>query len=112
MATILSGLGYDVVHVRDLGLASADDRTILAAAASDRRTVISRDADFAMLLALGGASMPSFVHLRVVGLNRPETQADLLVHVLELTADDLEAGAIVTVRGDKVRIRRLPVLSR
>jgi predicted nuclease of predicted toxin-antitoxin system len=52
VANGLINAGHDAVHVRDRGLASADDSEILALAATEDRTVISADTDFGTLLAL------------------------------------------------------------
>jgi hypothetical protein len=56
VAKFLREAGHDVVHVRDLGFASASDRTILEAAAAQARTIISADTDFGELLAETSAS--------------------------------------------------------
>ena len=48
--------GHDVVHVRDLGLASAP---VMDAAAVDSRVLVSADTDFGTLLALWGHSRPT-----------------------------------------------------
>ena len=100
------------MHVRDLGLASADDETILTRAFQDRRVVVSRDGDFATLLALANANGPSFLHLRVPGVNQPSQQVALIQRALQLAAAELRIGAIVTVRSDRIRIRVLPVAAR
>lgn len=81
----------------------------MSAASATNRIVVSRDGDFATLLALGAASQPSFIHLRIPGVNRPDAQAALVLRALEIAGADLAAGAIVTVRGDKIRVRALPV---
>jgi hypothetical protein len=47
----LAGAGHDTVHVRDLGLAAADDRTILERARQDDRVIVTQDTDFGTLLA-------------------------------------------------------------
>lgn len=69
--------------------------------------IVSGDADFAALLALG--------HLAVV---RPvavadhltsSRQADLLLANLSAVNDDLEVGAIVTFARGRLRVRRLPI---
>jgi predicted nuclease of predicted toxin-antitoxin system len=99
----------DALHVRDLGLATAPDATILERARVDHRVVVSRDADFSALLSQGNLDWPSFVHLRTPGLNRPEEQVDVLCRVLLTAAAALAQGAIVTVRHDKFRIRVLPM---
>jgi predicted nuclease of predicted toxin-antitoxin system len=97
------------LHVHDLGLATADDEAILSRALRDGRIVVSRDGDFATLLARANATGPSFVHLRIPGVNKPADQLALLDRALKLAAAELATGAIVTVRRDRVRIRSLPV---
>lgn len=112
LAQELVSAGFDAVHVCELGLAAATDAVILARAVQERRTVVSRDGDFSALLAHANADRPSFVHLRTPGVNRPADQVVLLRRVLSLAGADLAAGAIVTVRGDRIRIRRLPMRTR
>jgi predicted nuclease of predicted toxin-antitoxin system len=112
LADELRAHGVDAVHVRDLGLATESDATILKRAATDGRILVSRDGDFAALLANGGLTLPSFVHLRAPRLNRLADQIEVLLRTLEAAAEDLARGAIVTVRGaqgERVRVRGLPV---
>jgi predicted nuclease of predicted toxin-antitoxin system len=70
LARRLAIAGYDTLHVRDVGLASADDDTVLQKAREDGRVLISRDGDFAAILARNGVDRPSFVHLRTPSVNR------------------------------------------
>jgi predicted nuclease of predicted toxin-antitoxin system len=56
--------GHDVAHVGDVGLLTAADETILAHASREVRTIVSADADFAMLLAVANRSEPSLILLR------------------------------------------------
>ncbi len=108
-AELLRGQGYDVVHVRELGLASASDREVLQRARDESRIVVSRDGDFSALLAHSGADGPSFLHLRTPGVNRPNEQAELILRAMKSAASELASGAIVAVRGARIRVRRLPV---
>jgi predicted nuclease of predicted toxin-antitoxin system len=101
--------GFDALHVREFGLASASDLVILAKAVEERRIVVSRDGDFSALLAHSNLAWPSFVHLRTPRLNHPLQQAEVLCRVLVASADDLLNGAIVTIRGERARVRKLPV---
>ena len=64
VARALREAGYDAIHVRDLGLAAADDLTIFERAAAEDRTVVSADTDFGTLLAQSKSSKPSVVLFR------------------------------------------------
>ena len=109
LAELLRAEGIDTVHVRELGMARALDSEILRLAADEKRVLVSRDADFAGLIALGALSWPSFVHLRIPGLNDPVEQARLLLDVLDQVRNDLHEGAIVTIRRGGIRVRSLPL---
>ena len=105
---LLRETGWDVVHVGDLGLASASDALILERARVENRVVVTLDADFHRLLAISGAKAPSVVRIRVEGL----TAAPLVILLTDaLTRIDqaLDAGAMVTVTARTVRIHALPI---
>ena len=101
--------GHEAVHVADLGLLSADDDVILRRAVDADEVIVTADADFGTLLALGGHTRPSLVLLRSSDHLTPDDQAALLLHVLDRVVDDLTAGAIATVTPGRVRVRSLPV---
>lgn len=101
--------GHDVVHVRDLGLATAGDDVVLASAAAERRVLISADTDFGTMMARSGASEPSVVLIRRAGGRRAAEQASLLIDNLPVAKDDLENGAVVVLGEKTMRIRRLPI---
>jgi predicted nuclease of predicted toxin-antitoxin system len=98
-----------VTHVGDEGLLTADDQAILARASGTRRTIISADADFAMLLAVSGRSEPSLVLLRSADRLTPDQQADLILANLDTVTTDLNSGAVVTIGRGHLRVRTLPV---
>ena len=106
----LVAAGHDVAHVRDHGMASADDPSVLALAVETLRVLVSADSDFGTLLARTKATSPSFVLVRrLVGRRVPELAA-VIIENLPLVEDDLEAGAVVVLGEAKLRIRRLPIL--
>jgi predicted nuclease of predicted toxin-antitoxin system len=108
VAANLAEKGYDVVHVRDIGMQAAKDEEILERAGSDDRIIVSADTDFGTLLALRMADNPSFVLLRC-SVHRPKVQMTILAANLPVVADALDEGAIVVIEDDRVRIRRLPI---
>lgn len=107
-AALLRAAGWGVVQTGDFRLAKATDIAILDRAVSERRWVVTLDADFHRLLAISGASAPTVIRVREEGLT-----ADGLVRLL-LTAvaragKELSEGVVATVTLGKVRIRALPI---
>jgi len=110
-AKLLRETGIDTVHVSDIGYSTADDAAILEKGREEERIVITFDADFHALLALSRAATPSVIRIRIEGLYGKKA-ADLIQAVLTRCAEDLKQGAVVTVRPKRIRVRRLPLLSR
>ena len=68
--------GIEAVHTSEIGLASADDATILEFASSYEKIVVTLDADFHRILAISHAIRPSVIRIRIEGL-RAEPLAEL-----------------------------------
>lgn len=109
LAEELVARGHDAVHVRSLGMSAASDVAIMEAASIDGRIMVSADTDFGELLARTNAGSPSLVLLRRQDHRRAVQVAELLVLNLATVAADLEAGAIVVLDDDRIRVRRLPL---
>lgn len=109
VAAMLSDAGHDAIHVASIGLLAATDPEILARAAADEMVLVTADNDFAMLLALSGASRPSVVHLRGINELPKAAVAELVIANLPAVADDLAAGAIVSLSPTRLAVRSLPI---
>jgi predicted nuclease of predicted toxin-antitoxin system len=79
-AALLRERGLDAVHTGEIDYATAQDSAILERARQENRVVVTLDADFHMLLALSGASLPSVIRIRIEGL-RADALAELLQRV-------------------------------
>ncbi len=111
IAGFLGAAGHETVHVRGLGLAGSSDSVILKRASDDGRVLISADTDFGQLLAHSGASEPSVIMLRREESRRAADQARLILANLDRVEGYLQAGAIVVIQANRLRIRELPVRS-
>ncbi len=109
LALELTRIGHDAMHVRAIGLASADDRTIFDRAAAEDRIVVAQDTDFAAILAQTRFRLPSVLLFRT-HLKSVEFQIQVLLAHLPDVAKFLEAGAIVVIEDSRIRIRALPLL--
>jgi predicted nuclease of predicted toxin-antitoxin system len=109
VARLLNEAGHDAIHVGDIGLLSAPDPEILQAAANGERVLLTADADFGALLALGSLASPSVLLLRSADHLRPDEQAELIAANLPSISEDLERGVIASLTRERLRVRELPI---
>jgi predicted nuclease of predicted toxin-antitoxin system len=107
-AGLLGSSGFDAVHWIDIGPPNAPDQHIMRWAARHRRVLLTQDLDFGAILAATQAQRPSVVQLRGDDLINVQMVRRVAV-ALNQVADDLEAGALVTVDLFRTRIRVLPI---
>ncbi len=107
---LLMAQGIDAVHVGEIGMSTATDAEILEYSRREQYIIVTLDADFHALLAIPGVTSPSVIRLRLEGL-KAEGLVAVLRQVLAEWAEELEAGAVVTVDAKRIRMRRLPLIT-
>ena len=104
----LSGLGHEVVHAVDLGMARAADEEIIEHAKVAGMTILTEDLDFGAILAATGGIEPGVIILRVGNWRREQIESRLQ-RVLEELSEESFRNSIATVERSRVRFRRLPI---
>jgi predicted nuclease of predicted toxin-antitoxin system len=107
-AEALRNVGWDAIHVSELGMDRADDGAILEFARERGMACVTLDHDFHMHLAMASAGRPSVVMIRVEGLSGAR-QSELIQKVWAFCGDAIAEGAAVSTDGSAIRVRRLPL---
>lgn len=102
LATFLRSEGHDVEEARDRGRDPGDE-VLLEWAVAERRVLVTMDKDFGELVFFHGARHHGLVRLPDVPA---ASRIALMQGVLEKHAAELADGAVVTVRGGRIRISR------
>lgn len=100
--------GYDAVHLVEEKLEKLEDREILVKATDEGRIVLTVDLDFGYLLAVSGAILLSVILFRLGNESR-EVIEEYLGDVLSQFSEELDAGAIISVKENGLRLRTLPI---
>ena len=104
LAEWLRDAGHDVVEARLLG-PDPGDAALLELAAADNRILVTIDTDFGELIYLRGIAHTGLVRLPNT---RVAQRIVLMSAVIERYQQTLEAQAIVTVSGGRIRVSHYP----
>ena len=104
LAEWLRSLGHDVVEARSLG-PDPGDKEILRMAAKEGRILVTIDTDFGQLVFGEQVSHSGIIRLPDVPARR---RISFMEEVLRKHRQDLTAGAMITVRGERIRISQTP----
>lgn len=104
LAKWLRKKGHDTLEARQLG-PDPGDRALLVRAEAENRIPITIDTDFGELIYLDRVPHAGLVRIPDVSA---EKRIELLGQVIEYHWQALEARAVVTIRGDRIRISSPP----
>jgi predicted nuclease of predicted toxin-antitoxin system len=108
---VLNRAGHEAVHWSTLGPHNTPDTAIMAYAAANDYVVMTHDLDFGTILAITQGNKPSVIQIRADNIN-PTAIGSLVIRALEQLADDLAAGALVTIDPHRARLSILPLQTR
>ncbi len=100
LAVALHQRGHDIVEAAELG-PDPGDRQLLEQAHREQRVVVTIDTDFGQLIFQSGVPHSGLLRLPDVS---PDQRIQLTSEVLARHGDALANGAIVTVRGGRIRV--------
>lgn len=100
LAEWLRAQGHEVLESRSLGR-DPGDRDLLETATRQNRILVTIDTDFGRLIFAEHEPHTGIVRLPD---ERAERRIELMQQVLARHSSDLEAGAVITVKGYRIRI--------
>ena len=100
--------GFEAVHWSEVGNPKAKDTDIVEWAIKNNAIVFTNDLDFGIILAITKARQPSVIQARTHDL-LPDALSYKVISLLNLYAEQLEKGALITIDEMKNRIRILPI---
>jgi predicted nuclease of predicted toxin-antitoxin system len=100
--------GHDAEHWSMIGEHNADDLLIMAHARSIDAVILTGDMDFAEIHAFEASVKPSVIQLRAKDM-LPSGLGSLVARALTIGASNLALGAVITVKGSRMRIAKLPI---
>jgi len=104
LAEWLNSQGHDVLESRTLG-PDPGDRELLDIASEQGRILITIDTDFGQIVYLDRVAHSGIIRLPDVPSERRITLMEALIRE---HSQDLDAGAIITIRGERVRVSKPP----
>ncbi len=102
--------GYGCVHRSSVGCPEAPDRELLTWAREGGYVVFTHDLDSGAILANTGSESPSVIQIRIQDIH-PGTVGTLVIENLRRFAQELDAGALISIDRENSRARILPISS-
>ncbi len=107
----LKNADHNAIHLREQGLQTLRDPFVLKKARDEDRILLTMDLDFGYLLAQSGWQAPSTIIFRLDD-ETAESVIPRLEEAMNTCGEALQAGAILAIRQDSIRVRRLPIVDK
>ena len=107
-AILLAGAGIQAQHWSTIGAAEAPDSEIMAYAKANNCVVLTHDLDFSAILAATHGNKPSVAQIRADDISLEAIGNQVVLALLQM-ANELEAGALLTIDPNRTRLRLLPL---
>jgi predicted nuclease of predicted toxin-antitoxin system len=107
---LLAAHGWEVRHWAAIGPGNAPDTELLRWARENAHVIITQDLDFSQLLFSTRESGPSVVLLRMDNEFDEAARAHVCA-AIALAEEHLRKGALLTIVGQRARLRHLPIVS-
>jgi predicted nuclease of predicted toxin-antitoxin system len=104
----LRAIGLEASHWTEIGSNCAPDVEIMRYARDHDYVLLTHDLDFGAILAATQGEKPSVVQIRSEDVS-PDTIGKALADALLQMAEELRAGALLTVEPKRTRLRLLPL---
>lgn len=105
LANWLRGQGHDVADASEMR-PDPGDQALLKHAAAEGRVLVTIDTDFGELIYVEGITHAGLVRLPDVPA---EQRIAIMSNLLERHREALEAQAVITIRGGRLRISQYPL---
>ncbi|NOS99793.1 MAG: DUF5615 family PIN-like protein [Phycisphaerales bacterium] len=109
LKTLLAALGHDAITVEDEGLLSQPDHVVAAAAASERRVLLTLDLEFADLRKYAPGRHPGIVLFRPRSFGPMSVNSMVERFVRETDLASL-TGCVAVAEPGRLRVRRPPLV--
>ncbi|MDZ4840762.1 MAG: DUF5615 family PIN-like protein [Hyphomicrobium aestuarii] len=103
----LANAGHTAFHWSEIGVVDAQDHEIMAYARDNDCCVLTHDLDFGTILALTQWDRPSVIKIRAADTS-PEIIGLACLRAIVQSKAEIEAGALLTVEPNRMRVRLLP----
>jgi len=105
---VFTRAGWQACHWSQIGRPNADDDEIFSWAAANNHLVFTQDLDFPKILFASQSGKPSVVLLRIKNELDSIQRARVCAAIRQESAK-LQAGAIMVIDDQRIRLRALPV---